>query len=380
MLYKYIIKKIKDFLREIRLLLTKKLYDKGRGFIQLGDNFILENNIKSVVIVNKTGKIGDMVVTSFIFRELKKNYPYLILGVIARGNAKEVIKYNLNVDKIFDYNKKNLDNLAKEISDEEYDLLLFMTEEVKEKEMRFIGNCKAKFNCGINKIGWNLFNLSIEEGKDFKYNDHLTVWYKSLLSKIGIKREIDTSYDLYLGEQREQKIMTLVEKFKNDNILLLNPYGAGELREFKDETTKKIIQVFKKLGWKVIILYYGDKYKKVQELSLAFDNVIVPEKIETILDSSIYVKIADMVITPDTGIVHIASAYNKKIIAVYQYPKTQLTEWSDYKIWYPHTKNKCKVIFPEGKLSKYNIDNDTIDINNFDFIEMEAAIKYMVLE
>ncbi|MGF6905620.1 glycosyltransferase family 9 protein [Fusobacterium sp. PH5-44] len=378
MFYRYLKNKIKTFLRNARLLITKRIYDKGNGAICIIDNFIVEQNIKSIVIVNKTGKIGDIVVNSFIFREIKKNFPDIEIGVIARGNAKEIIKFNPNIEKIFDYNKEQLMALGREIGQQKYDLLIFMTEEVKEKEMKFISMCNARFNCGINKSNWNLFNISVDIGKDFEYDDHLTKCYSAILKKLGVKSEIDTSYDVYLDRERIKKIKLLENEYKDKKIMVLNPYGAGKFREFNREKIIKIIQKFSDIDWKIYLLYYGHRYEEVREISLLFDNVIIPDNISSILDSAMYIKLSDIIITPDTGIVHIASAFDKKIIAVYQYPKEQLNEWIDYKIWYPKTKNKCIVLFPSGKLNKYNIDNETVDINNFEFIEMENAINKML--
>lgn len=378
MLYKYLIKKLKAFLRNIRLLITRKIYDKGNGTVDIGENFISENGIKSIVVINKTGKIGDMVVNSFMFREIKKNYPKIKIGVATKGNAREIVKFNTNVDELFDYSKEKLTELSQEIRTCKYNLLIFITEEVKEKEMKFISLCNAKFNCGINKKGWNLFNISVDIGRDFSYDDHLTKCYSAILKKLGVKSEINTSYDIYFDDERIEKINLLEKQYENNRIVVLNPYGAGSLREFSKEKIIEIVKKFSKLNWSVVLLYYGDKYKDVKEISLLFDNVIIPDKISSILDSAVYIKISDLVITPDTGIVHIASAFNKKLIAVYQYPKEQLDEWIDYRIWYPNTKNKCTIIFPSGKLTKYNIDNDTVDINNFEFSEMENAIDEII--
>lgn len=94
----------------------------------------------------------------------------------------------------------------------------------------------------------------------------------------------------------------------------------------------------------------------------------IPKNIETIQDSVYLIKGADLVITPDTSIVHIASALNKANISVY--PPKGGKYGVDHLVWAPKTK-ETKVIFCEDKKSQY----DEIDINTFDFQEMKKLIE-----
>ncbi|WP_307988776.1 glycosyltransferase family 9 protein, partial [uncultured Fusobacterium sp.] len=89
-------------------------------------------------------------------------------------------------------------------------------------------------------------------------------------------------------------------------------------------------------------------------------NVFIYNKMENIYQSIEFIKRADLVISPDTSIVHIASAFNKNLIAIYSPDK------QNFAVWKPVTKN-LKVIFCKDKESK----NDEFDINTFDFEELK---------
>ena len=86
-------KKFKAFL--LRFLTNKKKV-----------NFDIKKS-KSVLIL-KYDRIGDMVVTTPIFRELKHAYPNIEISVLASQANKDVIKYNPYVDDIYINYKNNI--------------------------------------------------------------------------------------------------------------------------------------------------------------------------------------------------------------------------------------------------------------------------------
>lgn len=78
---------------------------KRKKEIVQGDNFLKDNNIKSILFLRYDGKIGDMVINTIMFREIKKYYPDIKIGVVSRGGATDIIANNKNVDKIYKYEK-----------------------------------------------------------------------------------------------------------------------------------------------------------------------------------------------------------------------------------------------------------------------------------
>ncbi|MDU1912139.1 glycosyltransferase family 9 protein [Fusobacterium sp.] len=355
-----------DYMREKRLKVGRYIWDRKRNKekIKIG-NFIEKNNIKKILFMRYDGKIGDMVINTLMFREIKKKYPYIKIGVVTEEGAKAIIKNNSNIDKIYDY-KKNIKKLALKIANEKYDLLIDFSEMLRVNQMMLINLCKARFNMGLNREEWKLFDISIKSGIDFKWTDHITERYSAYLKKLGFKEnEIDKKYDIYIEETEKYK--EFFKEIKEKKVVVLNPYGASKHKSFTLETLNKIINHLKTKDMGVILIYFGDKYKELNKLKIINENVYIPENIETIQDSIYLIKRSDLVITPDTSIVHIASALNKANISVYP-PKGGKYE-VDHLVWAPKTK-ETKIIFCKDKISQY----DEIDINTFDFEEMKKVI------
>ena len=374
---KNLIKKLnrifQDYMREKRLKIGKYIWDrKEKAKIIEGDNFLEDNDIKSILFLRYDGKIGDMVVNSLMFREIKKVYPDIKIGVVARGAAIDIIRDNPNVDKIYEYYKdrKKIKDLALKIKKEKYDLLIDFSEMLRVNQMMLINLCGARFNIGLDRKEWKLFDLSIESDKDFKWTEHITNRYLAYLVKLGLKREsIDISYDIYL--KKEKKYENFFNKIKESKKLILNPYGASKHKSFSIETLEKIINYLKDKNIAIILVYFEDKYKELEFFKKKYSNVYIPENIDNILDTTLLIKKSDYVVSPDTSIVHIASALNKKMITVY--PPKGGKYGVDHLVWAPKSEYN-KVIFCKDKSGTY----DEININTFSFNQMKEEILNLI--
>ena len=374
---KNLIKKLnrifQDYMRDKRLKIGKYIWDrKEKTEIIKGDNFLEDNNINSILFLRYDGKIGDMIVNSLMFREIKKVYPDIKIGVVARGAAIDIIRDNPNVDKIYEYYKdrKKIKDLALKIKKEKYDLLIDFSEMLRVNQMMLINLCGARFNIGLDRKEWKLFDLSIESDKDFKWTEHITDRYLAYLVKLGLKREnIDISYDIYL--KKEKKYENFFNKIKESKKLILNPYGASKHKSFSIETLEEIINYLKDKNIAIILVYFEDKYKELEFFEKKYSNVYIPENIDNILDTTLLIKKSDYVVSPDTSIVHIASALNKKMITVY--PPKGGKYGVDHLVWAPKSEYN-KVIFCKDKSGTY----DEIDINTFSFNQMKEEILNLI--
>ena len=313
-----------------------------------------------------------MIVNSLMFREIKKVYPDIRIGVIARGAAIDIIKDNPNVDKIYKYYKdrKKIKDLALKIKEEKYDLLIDFSEMLRVNQMMLINLCGARINIGLDRKDWELFDLSIESGKDFKWTEHITKRYLAYLIKLGLKKEnINISYDIYLKDEKKYEVF--FNEIKESKKLILNPYGASKHKSFSIETLENIITYLKDKDIAIILTYFGDKYKELEFLEKKYKYVYIPKKIESILDTAILIKKSDYVISPDTSIVHIASAFNKKMITVY--PPKGGKYGVDHLVWAPKSEYS-RVIFCKDKIGTY----DEIDINTFNMEEMKEEILKLI--
>ena len=352
-----------NYMREKRLKIGKYIWDrKEKTNIVKGDSFIRDNNIRSILFLRYDGKIGDMIVNSLMFREIKKVYPNIKIGVVARGSAIDIIKDNPNVDKIYEYHKdrKKIKELALKIKKEEYDLLIDFSEMLRVNQMMLINLCKSRINIGIEKGNWNLFDISLNV-RDF--NQHISKLYIKILKFLGIEN-IDSSYDIFSSDYLLQKL-----GLENKNYCLFNPYAASKHRSFSSENIQKISKIILEQGYEYLILIASEeKIKELKKLDINKGNRVKVIETKGISEVAELIKGANLVVSPDTSIVHLARGFSKKMICIYR--KELGKEDKNSVLWGPNSEN-AKVIFVE-KIAK---DGEEIDINEINLDNLKKEME-----
>lgn len=356
---------LQDYLREKRLKIGRMIWDrKEKKEIIKGNNFIEDNNIKSILFLRYDGKIGDMVINTIMFREIKKNYPTIKIGVVTRGGAKDIISNNPNVDKIYEYDKKrkNVKKLANEIALEKYDLLIDFSEMLRVNQMMFINLCKARFNIGINKDNWQLFDISLEK---IDYNKHISKLYLNILKFLGVECN-NEKYDVFPTNYMLEKL----KLEKEQKYCVFNPYAASKHRSFNIENILKISKIIlKEEKFDKLVLIGTETYiKELEEVQEKLGKNIIVPKIQKISEVAEIINNAELIITPDTSIVHIAVAFKKKMICIYR--KELGKEDKNSILWGPNSL-EAKIVFIEEEVR----NGEEININNLKLELIEKELR-----
>lgn len=360
-----------SYAREKRLKIGKFIWDrKIKTEIKEGNNFLKDNNIKSILFLRYDGKIGDMVINTIMFREIKKYYPDIKIGVVTRGGATDIITNNKNVDKIYNYEKKSkkIKELAKEIAAEKYDLLIDFSEMLRVNDMMFINLCSARINMGINKSDWNLFDISCNFINE-KY--HISELYKKVLTTLGIEK-IDSSYDLHFSEKEVSNVENFLKRFEGKEIIVFNPFTASKHRDINNENIEKIIETaLKKENAVVIIIGEIKRKEKVKEILEKYKGKVFFAKLNGIMESAYLIKKSNFVITPDTSIVHISACFKKPMIAIYRKDKIFDKGVPNSILWSPNYEEGIQ-IFSKDVVNK---KGEEPNINKFDLEEIKKLLQ-----
>lgn len=359
-----------DYMRKKRLAFGKKIWDKKAEKFPIKEGkFLEENNIKSILFLRYDGKIGDMVVNTLMFREIKKNYPEIKIGVVARGGASQILKNNTYVDNIYNYIKKKneIKKLAEKIAEEKYDLLIDFSEMLRVNQMMFINKCQAKFNMGLNRENWEMFDISYDMPKG---NFHISELYKKVLNILGIEN-VSIDYDLHFSAEEKEIVEKKLEKYKNKKIYVLNPFAASKHRDINKENIKKIADVILKKENRIVFII-GEKGRKNDILEIVKnykENVVYPE-LNSIMETAYLIKKSDFVVSPDTSIVHIAAAFKKPMAAIYRWESSEENQVNK-DLWSPNYKEAVQVFSKDFDVKK----GEEPDINKFDINELDKIIN-----
>ena len=192
------------------------IFDKNKKDINL-----VPEKINRILFLRTDGKIGDYIISSFIFREIKKQYPNIKIDVVADKSLENLLKLSKNIDKYYILDRKKMHewrDVVKILRKNKYDVLFDSTEGLKYKQVYLLNRVNATVNVGYNKNGYKIYNKNIKQNNTLK----MIEIYKQMVKSINIEIK-NTNYDIPISEESEKNIETfLKENDSKEKLIALN--------------------------------------------------------------------------------------------------------------------------------------------------------------
>lgn len=281
-------------------------------------------------LIIRFSSIGDIVLTSPVIRCLKQQVEDAEIHFLTKPTFASLMKYNPHVDKLLVLKPKLLDTIE-EIKQEQYDYIIDL-----HKNLRtfIIKNKVSLLSFSFPKLNiqkWLLVNLKINKMPDV----HIVDRYFKAVELFDVKND-GRGLELFIPENEEVHINNLPTFLHNGYVAIV----VGAKHFTKQIPVKLLVKIIVLNKLPVILL--GDKEDKEKA-----NQIIVESDFKeiynacgnySILQSASLVKQAKVVLTPDTGLMHIAAAFNKKIVSVWG---NTVPEFG----MYPYLKNDLYSIF-----------------------------------
>ncbi|MBT3690757.1 glycosyltransferase family 9 protein [Candidatus Woesearchaeota archaeon] len=279
------------------------------------------------ILFFKMGAIGDVLMTTPLVKQTRKAFPKAKIHYLVGESSSQILKNNKNIDKIIKFNERIITNkrilrwlkLTRNIKKQNYDLIFVL-------DKHKIFNLTAKLTSIKTRIGFNRLKkdgIFLTKKVDYFQNKHDILAYLELLNKINPVDYKDTKMGVFPTE--EDKVFA--NKFWKDNklkskkVLVICPGGGqniGQRLSLKVWPTENYIELIKKLRLKYkIILLGGETDKKIEKKILSKIKVLSLIGNTTLHETAEIMRKANIVLTNDSGPMHIASAVNNKIISLF---------------------------------------------------------------
>ncbi len=172
-------------------------------------------------------------------------------------------------------------------------------------------------------------------------NRHLSDIYLETLAPLGVVSD-DSHYDFFVGDREREFSRAVYSKAPGCARVVINIQGSRESVSFSNSDIDSIITciIHKKQNAYVFLMGLPHAQSRLVGIAERYGNgrVFVVPVCEDIVYAGAIVKDADLVVTPDTAIVHIACAFDIPVVAVYVRNKSLFTHFA------PRSKNS-RVIF-----------------------------------
>ncbi|MCK4679463.1 MAG: glycosyltransferase family 9 protein [Bacteroidales bacterium] len=263
--------------------------------------------MKKVLII-RFSSIGDIVLTTPIIRCLKMQVKDVEIHYLTKMAFTPILKSNPYIDKIHSI-EKDIHEVIPGLKSIGFDHIIDL-----HKNLRSL---RVKVNLRKQSSSFNKLNLKKWILVRFKINmlpdKHIVDRYFDAVDFLGVRND-GKGLDYFIAEEDQVDTKTLPDSFKLGYI----GFAIGGKHKTKLLPVEKIEAICHKLNRPVVLLGGKEDENRAIEISKTFGpNVYNTCGRLNINQSASIIEQAELIITHDTGLMHIAAAFRKKIISVW---------------------------------------------------------------
>lgn len=259
-------------------------------------------------LIIRFSSIGDIVLTTPTIRCMKNQIDDAEIHYLTKATFKSILSANPYLDKIHVLDK-NYSNLIKELKKENFDYVIDLHKNIRSYRVK---SALKRMSFSFNKLNfkkWLLVNFKINKLPDLHIVDRY-LNTANVFSVINDKKGLDFFIPPEEEKQFSKELTELPEKF----IVIVT--GGGH--NTKQIPTDKIQQIINRIDIPCILLGGPEDTGKAEQLTNQDNkNLINLVGKLTINQSASIIRRSLLIVTPDTGLMHIAAAFRIKIISLW---------------------------------------------------------------
>ncbi|WP_095922470.1 glycosyltransferase family 9 protein [Rahnella victoriana] len=319
-------------LKRVKLNAKLFLLDKRRH----SGNSALPEKMNIIILCNGFG-IGDAIVTTG-----------LICALHRQGHSVSVL-----CEKRTAFIFENLPSVEKTLVFEglsalrsghcgHYDLLIDINEKNHLSPLRFriIKKINPKVSMGINQTGYKIYDISVKYEEPLK---HISCKHQKILEQLGVIND-NYTYALSIPEQIESVTQKFIASLPAGKMVVINPYATESSRDMSAKQITEISEyIHHELGQTVVFIGTPSQLDRITTTT----GIKFPSP--SFLHAAALIKAADLVISPDTSIVHLCKVYDKKLICLYN-NKVFGSGNENNIVWGPGYDNAIQLLSPAKRV------------------------------
>jgi ADP-heptose:LPS heptosyltransferase len=259
-------------------------------------------------LIIRFSSIGDIVLTTPVIRCLKKQLVTAEVHYLTKVSFQPILKANPYVDRIHTL-KDNLDEVIEELKKEDFDYVIDLHHNLRTWKVKRALKKQAFSFDKLNIGKWLLTNFKI----DRLPNRHIVDRYLDTLKEFNVTND-GAGLDYFIPADEELRSTDIPTSHQAGYIGLV----IGAAHATKRLPLHKLETICKETHHPLILLGGPEDAETAKKLS-----AIDPIKIYNacgqfkLNESAALVRQAKMIVTHDTGLMHIAAAFKRPIISIW---------------------------------------------------------------
>jgi ADP-heptose:LPS heptosyltransferase len=323
---------------------------------------------KQKILIVQVGRIGDLILMTAMFKALKEKNPNYEIHLLAgRHNYHFATEHPL-IDKVYVYSKNFLPTLKLlyRLRKEQYDFWIDPKDHPSRESYFLAGFAKAKF-----KIGYNppyrrpVFDLTVKSQAE-NYHVHVAERNLRALSFFSLENTNPRPV-LFLNQKADADLKNFLLKHNVTNYHCVHISASRDIRYWPQKNWVDFLTEIVGDGQQLVIIC-GPRDAGLAEEIVKKTPRAKYYTTKSIVDAFSVVKHSNLVISPDTSIVHIAAAFDRPLLGLYSNH-----EWN-YKKFHPLSTHYRMVIPPVPQALVKDIPLDLV-LKNYNELLSEFTQK-----
>ena len=261
------------------------------------------------ILIIRLSSIGDIVLTTPVIRCVKKQIPDVELHYLVKKQFRTVIEHNPYIDKIHLFDG-DLRKTIRELKDENFDFIVDLHKNIRSIRIKCALKRPSDSFPKLNYEKWLLVNFKINRLPDI----HIVDRYFEAVRSLQVKND-GLGLDYFIAPEDEINASHLPEGFfENYTVLVIG--GAHQTKQIPVEKSGEICQ---SLNNPVVICGGTTDHENGESIMRLTGGQGVFNACGkfNIGQSASLIRQAKQIITSDTGMMHIAAAFQKNIISLW---------------------------------------------------------------
>ena len=277
----------------------------------------------SSVLVIRTDRLGDVVLSTPVYESIKKSFPHLRVSVIVNRSNMPILTDNPNVDKIIPFDAKNIGTFIKQLRYNEFDIVFTLNKKfsVIASFLALISKAQYKVGYAHDETTW-LYDIRLPIDNQPR---HESLNNLELLNYAGLTI-ISKSPRLYFNEAEEKKITTILNalrKYPERPLILIKPGTRIEKWGWKVENFQVVAEKLSSSKKGEVLFIYGPGEEPLMDRINKQANATIDRlPALSIKELALAIKKSDLLFCNHTGIMHFASAVETPVAAIFKHGET----------------------------------------------------------
>jgi lipopolysaccharide heptosyltransferase II len=275
-------------------------------------------------LIIRLSSLGDVVLATPTARAIKKKHPEATVHFLTEKHYAPLLEGNPNIDEVIPYDKRGTDGgvggilrLVTQLREERYDIVVDLQHKVRSIILSSLSGAYGRLVMRKRTLGQGLAEITGMSGP--AQSLHTVDMYMNVLSKVDIPPD-GRRPELYLDTQAGHKVRDGFEKARKDfgKVVGFNVGAGNATKKLPISTIREAAVSLQQHGYGIALVGARMDSGAIYNISSGLErSPVINAQHFSVKELAAAISELDVLVSADSGPVHIASALGTPTVAVY---------------------------------------------------------------